>query len=239
MCTLTWLLNNDGYEVFFNRDEQRGRAKAELPVFNSNSESIFPIDPESKGTWISVNKSGLTLCLLNNYQCTNRIEAGDSFTSRGTLIPELIRYLEHQIVIEHLKKLNLTVFRPFTLCIFPPILNLHDDRVFIFNWDGKALTEDTATQPIISSAVKLHDVVKNRTDFFRQSSIIENADAGLYLKYHSSHQPVKGSLSVCMHRDDARTQSLSYIRVDNTICYSYHDGPPCNNDKWSQSFMPE
>ncbi|GAA6173401.1 hypothetical protein NBRC116592_30710 [Colwellia sp. KU-HH00111] len=68
MCTLAYLLHENGYEIFFNRDEQRARSPAILPAFYSSINAIFPVDPQGKGTWIAVNQQGLTLALLNNYQ---------------------------------------------------------------------------------------------------------------------------------------------------------------------------
>ncbi len=258
MCTLTWLLNDNGYEVFFNRDEQRSRPKAKLPVYDTVSESIFPIDPgpidsvidpdpinpgqivsRGKGTWIGVNKKGLSLCLLNNYQDGIKAGNGDNFTSRGVLIPKLIHLNTPENIIAALGEINLKVFQPFSLCIFPANLSIKNNRVFTWSWNGEVSTEGIAGQPVISSAVLLENVTRSRTDLFKQLGPQENITDDSLLSYHSSHKPEKGKFSVCMHRDDARTQSLSHIQVGKNISFGYHDGPPCKNNKWTKLFMPE
>ncbi len=70
MCTVSWLLHDAGYEVFFNRDEQKGRAIANPPaVFDrEGTRYMMPVDPDGGGTWIAMNQHGLSLCLLNYYQ---------------------------------------------------------------------------------------------------------------------------------------------------------------------------
>ena len=244
MCTLTWLLDNNGYEVFFNRDEQRSRPKAELPVYDAISESIFPVDPgqidsKNKGTWIAVNKNGLSLCLLNNYQNSLGVGDGNNFTSRGVLIPKLILLSEPEKIIESLGAIDLNNFQPFSLCIFPANLSKTNKDVLTCTWNGKVLTEGIALQPVISSAVQLENVTRSRIDLFKQLGAQENITSDSLLKYHCSHKPEKGKLSVCMHRDDARTQSLSHIQVGNNISFSYHDGPPCENNNWTKLFIPE
>ena len=68
MCTLTYLLNDFGDELFFNRDEQRSRLPTIPPKFNQTRNAIYPVDPQGEGTWLAVNQQGLTLALLNYYQ---------------------------------------------------------------------------------------------------------------------------------------------------------------------------
>ncbi len=244
MCTLTWLLDNNGYEVFFNRDEQRSRPKAALPVYDAATESIFPIDPgqkdsTGKGTWIAVNKNGLSLCLLNNYQDSIKAGDGDNFTSRGLLIPKLIHLNAPEKIIDSLEAINLKDFQPFSLCIFPSSLSITNNRVFTCTWNGKVLTQGFAVSPVISSAVQLENVARSRTELFKHLAAQKNLNTDSLLDFHCSHKPEKGKLSVCMHRDDASTQSLSHIRAGKNISFAYHDGPPCKNNHWTRVFIPE
>lgn len=69
MCTITWLTRDNGYELFFNRDELRSRQRAAPPQLHQDSKIRYlaPIDSDAGGTWISANQFGLSLCLLNNY----------------------------------------------------------------------------------------------------------------------------------------------------------------------------
>ena len=65
MCTLTYLLTDISYALFFNRDDQRSRLPAIPPKVNQNLNAIYPVDPQGEGTWFAVNQQGLTLALLN------------------------------------------------------------------------------------------------------------------------------------------------------------------------------
>ena len=57
---------------------------------------------------------------------------------------------------------------------------------------------------------------------------IDDPGVELLQMYHRSHFPEPSAYSVCMHREEARTQSLT--RVDVTlgeVRMLYHAGPPC------------
>ena len=52
-----------------------------------------------------------------------------------------------------------------------------------------------------------------------------------FLFFHRSHRPERGAHSPCMHRDDARTVSLTGVRVTaSAISMTYADGPPCSTE---------
>jgi len=46
MCTLTWLITPEGYEVFFNRDEQKIRPQAISPTWDPVLKAIYPVDTQ-------------------------------------------------------------------------------------------------------------------------------------------------------------------------------------------------
>ena len=49
-------------------------------------------------------------------------------------------------------------------------------------------------------------------------------------RLHSSHDPEPGAYSVCMHRDDAVTVSMTLVEVSgDTATMRYHDGSPCQS----------
>ena len=89
MCTLTYLLTEHGYEIYFNRDEQRSRLLAIAPQFNPNLKAIYPIDANGQGTWLAVAQSGLCLALLNNYPAP-ATSVNKNSISRGQLILSLL-----------------------------------------------------------------------------------------------------------------------------------------------------
>ncbi len=231
MCTISWLLNNNGYEVFFNRDEQHSRPKAEAPSLHRDINVIMPIDPQGKGSWTGSNLQGDTVCLLNNYQAQANMDPQRIYTSRGQLIPEVLQLANLSSIENLLHSLNLDNFMPFILCVFPADLTATNNSPSIYQWDGYQLSRETAEQPIISSSVKIVEVTKSRKTLF--DNIMQSGDNRQnHLKYHLSHLPEKGYLSVCMHRDDAQTQSLSHILINDQIHFHYLDGALCENSEW-------
>lgn len=227
MCTLTWLSHKDGYEVFFNRDEKRNRPKATLPVLDTATHAIYPVDPQGGGTWIALTRDGSTLCLLNNYQAQANSPGGSTPTSRGQLIKSLLktRIVGLQDAIEQLSPAR---FSPFTCCYFSSANGRHNQHPEIVNWDGQTLSEDAADDGIlISSGVDFHTVQQARRESLQS---YPKTPAGL-LKFHSSHHPEPSAYSVCMHRPDAQTHSLSHIQVRNGRGrFIYYDGAPCCSD---------
>ena len=235
MCTLSWLINDNGYEVFFKRDEQRTRPQAIAPCYNKKTDSIMPIDPQGKGSWIAVNRSGLTLCLLNNYQAQVS-EDKPAYISRGLLITDLTKYKKSQQVLQQLQLIDLSDYMPFNLCVFPETLKSGNESVVTFSWDGTRFSQQQAIQPVISSAVSLYEVQKNRTLLFNRMTE-KKINRDIHLEFHSSHQPEKGKYSVCMHRDEACTQSVSHIIVNNKIKFRYLNAPACSNEQWQDITM--
>ncbi|VAW62203.1 FIG01201599: hypothetical protein [hydrothermal vent metagenome] len=238
MCTLSWLLNDDGYEVFFNRDEQHTRAQAIAPSLHTNINVIMPIDPQGLGSWIGSNLQGNTLCLLNNYQKQQAMNSQRNYISRGQLIPELLQLSDLSNIEYSLNALDLNNFLAFFLCVFPEDLTSTHNTPAIYQWDGNKLTQEHVKQPVISSSVEAADVIKMRTAVFYD--IIKASDScQSHLKYHSSHVPEKGYQSVCMHRKDAQTQSLTHISVNHEIRFRYLDGAPCENHDWVDITYPK
>lgn len=238
MCTLSWHLSNNKYEVFFNRDEQRSRIKAIPPSYDKNTHSIYPLDPQGGGTWMSVNRSGLTLCLMNNYQAQADSYSTYPRKSRGQIILDLTKNSNLQDIETQLKKMDLNSYAPFLLCIFTQTLISQEDGPPVFIWNGHNLEQNIQSQPLVSSSVSIEEVTDKRRALFKDLVLGANATTETHLNYHRSHHPTKGKLSVCMHRSDAATQSLGHIEVGENIRFSYHDGSPCKNAYWSDVLMP-
>lgn len=191
----------------------------------------MPVDPQGEGTWIATNLHGMTLCLLNNYQKQAEMNPDLTYLSRGKLIPELV--CTSNSINTELEQLSLENYMPFFLCVFPGNLNKSTHSISIFQWDGDQLTQEQAEQPFISSGVFLHQVQKARRDTFTKI-IADSANTQMHLAYHASHLPEKNHASVCMHRKDAHTHSLSHISVNDEVTFRYHDGAPCQNNRWSE-----
>jgi hypothetical protein len=163
MCTVSWLLANDGYQVFFNRDEQKGRALAYSPkYFNEQGvKYLMPVDPVGGGSWIAMNQAGLSVCLLNYYQDK---PTGKDLISRGLLIKSLVSYTSLAKIRHVLQTLSLHRYAAFTLLVFPSNLTAHSCAVYAVRWDGKTLTNLAAESPMVSSSVALAEVTNYRED---------------------------------------------------------------------------
>lgn len=237
MCTMTWLLTEEGYEVFFNRDEQLGRVKATPPVVDEGAgvNVLMPIDPEGGGSWIAVNEFGLTVCLLNYYQ-------GQSQSlpeiSRGQLVKHLS--VAHSIgqAIGLLKKERLESYAPFTLLMFSPKLTENRGQLQAFQWDGIALTQRACNEPMISSSIRYQQVMAARRATYHHMVGTE-ANRERLLAYHRSHRPELGYQSVCMHREDAKSVSFTHVVVENQqVSMDYVDGSPCDQSPAYTTSMP-
>src|SRR5882724_8716006 len=91
MCTVSWIHQDDGYDLLCNRDELHTRKPALPPRVHERSDVRFiaPIDGDLGGSWIGVNEFGLSLCLLNRYQDGEQ-SATESKKSRGLLLAGLM-----------------------------------------------------------------------------------------------------------------------------------------------------
>lgn len=227
MCTVTWTRTADGYVLFSNRDERDSRELALGPRVNALSDVkyIAPVDGDHGGSWIGVNHYGLTLCLLNRYgdiPAENLVE----FTSRGLLLIELIDSRLAESVVNRIKRLDLLRYRPFTLLVLTTVA-----PALIVHWNGREFyTEDNAERhvPLTSSSAAEPGIAAER---LRQFEVMKNGssmDQTLLEQFHRSHLPVRGPYSVCMHRDGAKTVSLSRISVSRReIRFRYWPGSPC------------
>ncbi|WP_394249333.1 NRDE family protein [Vibrio profundi] len=226
MCSVTWLLSDDGYQVFFNRDEQKTRALALPPqqeIINGTN-VLMPIDPVGGGSWISINDRGLALCLLNNYQghTPNR-----ALLSRGLLLKLLSSCHTKEQTDEHFKVLDLHQFAPFTLLVFSPQLCLSHPQVTAYAWDGIKVNIHDTDSPLFSSGVELADVQHYRKAVYA-SLTSANKNQQSLLRFHAHHHPEHGHLSTCMHREDAHTVSFTHLEVSgHGLSMSYVPGSPC------------
>lgn len=229
MCTLTYRLTKTGYEIFFNRDEQRSRRQALPPMVDKSLNAIYPVDPVGKGTWLAVHESGLSLALLNYYHAksskiennqTEKKEVIDAFVSRGEIILRLLK--EAPDAIQALQKMKLHCYQPFQICIFESGLSLLDKQLRCFQWDGERLTEFKHTLPITSSGVDYPQVYQARKTLFNKMVCLNSPSAEQLLDYHYSQQ-AQGKLSVNMSRLDAKTVSFSRITIAESITFEYKD----------------
>jgi len=226
MCTLSWVRHENGYTVFFNRDERRTRSQGLPPTeqMRAGVRFLAPSDPDGGGSWAAVNDRRIGFCILNQYngstpQITDPV-------SRGQLLLSLAEFASQAEVWTRVRSAGLLQYSPFTLAVFEPGL-----PVLLLGWNGRALTEQTQGQSgFISSSSSVAQVEAEASrrklfDALMAAGAIEEAD---FERLHRSHLPEEGPLSVCMHRIDAETVSLTRLSVDaETVSLSYVGGSPC------------
>lgn len=235
MCTVSWIHRDDGYLLLFNRDELRTRKPASTPRIDKRKGIAFiaPLDGDHGGSWVAVNQLGLTLCLLNRFDGLPDAVSRD-YRSRGLLIRELIDCRELSVVSQRLSADSLDQYLPFTLVsLFPghPATQVE--------WTGEEKRFESNAErlmPIASSSLREGNVVLQRKQQFQELALKRGrVDAELLYQYHRTHLPEYGPTSVCMHRADARTVSLSTVTVTKKMVeFAYHPNSPCQPAKTDQ-----
>ena len=224
MCTVSWAAEDDGYDLFFNRDEMITRGIAEPPSrFERNGVAFLaPIDSDAGGSWIGVNEFGLAVCLMNGYGSFPA--RSGFFVSRGFLVLDMMDCDSQESIEERLAKTILASYRAFTLVAIES-----GKGVLTCDWDGTRVNVNRdAVCPLISSSIQFPKILEHRKQQFAN---LPEQGAEFLCKFHRSHEPERGPLSVCTHRGDASTVSLSHLRVaEKSIDYFYTPGAPCQYD---------
>src|SRR5262249_9603911 len=227
MCTVSWVHQDDGYDLLCNRDELHTRKPALPPRVRERSDVRFiaPIDGDHGGSWIGVNEFGLSLCLLNRYQDGKR-STTRSKKSRGLLLASLMGAPSRAEVLDSVLAKDLSRFQGFTLVALEP-----QKKALLVHWTGHECVSDfdgDGAMPLTSSSYDPVGAAVSRQHCFERLVSGPRKSAELLFKFHASHDPVRGPYSTCMHRDGAKTVSFSWIRVAaGTIEFCYHPVSPC------------
>lgn len=231
MCTVTWRHAEEGFDVFFNRDELKTRKLALPPEVHERNgvRYLAPIDGNAGGTWIGVNEFGICLGLLNYYAATH-LETGKSYISRGRLLISLLDVASHADVSLRLQQQRLDSYLPFILLAFAC-----GRLVSSFTWNGKDWLYDelgAARMPVTTSSFASQQVEAHRRRCFQQLDLKQgDITVERLLAFHRSHIPSASAYSVCMHRDDANTVSLSHVKVAPAdIELRYYPNSPCRHE---------
>lgn len=210
-----------------NRDERRTRARGipPAPQLVRQVLVLMPTDPEGGGSWVSVNQLRMSLALLNRYEESPQDSVG-TFTSRGLLVRELAWATGPEEVEREFESMPLGPYRPFTLAC-----QALGGVPHLFDWDGRQLARTTVPEPGLvraSSGSHQAQAEQVRGDLFRAESREPGGlTAATLERLHRSHLPERGPISICMHREEAQSVSLSLITAtEKTTSIYYVDGPP-------------
>lgn len=223
MCSASWLIRPDGYELFFNRDEsvRRGLARAPEHFEFAGVRALAPLDGDAGGTWLGVNEHGLALGLLNAWDARG---SERTVRSRGLLVRELLGARTAEEVLVRLAREKLERYRGFTLALFEP-----GRAPRVRAWNGRTLEEREPRLPLSSSSLD-RERAQHERERVLASLVAEPAtpQRSELERFQVSHAPERGPWSPCMHRADASTVSASQVRVDaRCIGMRYAAGPPC------------
>lgn len=230
MCTLTWSMREEGYELFFNRDESRTRLPALEPTIETdeNVRYIAPTDADAGGTWIGVNEYGIAACLLNFYQGEKLAAFAPPETqqSRGIIVRELLRIPDLTSGEVYLEHLDSERFRPFRALLFSP----GETAPRSYLWSGRGEIErESASIPVSSSGFLPEKVVPERKRIFQRllrDEASDPPDRKFFYRYHAAKSEEGGAYSVRMEREDAMTVSFTHIAVDQKRAILYYLDEP-------------
>jgi hypothetical protein len=229
MCTVTWLRERGGYTLLCNRDELLSRKPALVPEVKEHRgvRFIAPEDGDYGGAWIAVNQFALSVCLLNRYQDSSA--AGTNHTSRGLLLLDMAECSSAAEVLRRVCAVDLVRFQPFSLLVLEP-----DRDALVVDWTGSTCSirhEGESAMPLSSSSYKTASVIEARRSCFERLTAGSQLDAAALLRFHASHSPGRSAYSPCMHREDARTVSFSWIKATRgTVEFCYHPDSSCTAD---------
>lgn len=240
MCSASWVWSGETFYFYFNRDEQRHRPLAEPPkrFAYDQHDALMPIDPQGGGSWIACDQYGRIFALLNYYQGATCQLA--ERISRGHIVRAMSQSAARSSPLTVLESMPLEKFSPFSLLCFEPANALNPSQLsagqnpLLYQWDGQALEISAIESPFSSSGYHQWDAVlehrqNHYQDLLRGKTCTTPND--LLEQWQSSHYPEASAFSVCMHRDDAKTVSLSRILVaPQKVTFDYFDDAPCAHD---------
>ena len=230
MCTLTWSRAGGRLAVLVNRDERRTRRRALPPrrEVRDGVRIVRPVDGDHGGSWIAANEHGVIVALLNGDSAPPAPRAPDA-PSRGWIVRALAAADSAAAAIERFDALEIDRFAPFYLAVFGGPEG--PDRLVV--WTGDALERKVLRRedrPLVSSVLERARVHAWRRALFARVAGGREPTLERLESFHRSHEPEPGPLSVCMHRPEAETVSLTVVLVDRRqVVMRYEGDAPCRH----------
>jgi hypothetical protein len=222
MCTVSIVPIGDGFRLMCNRDERITRPVAEPPsrVAVAGVDAIFPVDPQSGGTWIGVNEAGLAIALLN--RTPTDVVSGFSRTigigerSRGEIVPRLLAARDMSRLVDMVMAIQPALYGPFR------IVAVWQHDVVSATADGARLDMSMRhlTRPLAFTSSSLGDEIAERLRLPLFDALVAHAkDPDVPQRVFHGHQWADcPAFSVRMRRSDARTVSRATVAVGFAGC---------------------
>ena len=223
MCTIAWLPRTDGFTLWHSRDEHRSRGVAVPPLVEHGNGVgwISPRDSDSGGTWVGVNSFGVSVGIANLFVDGRPVPPGRKI-SRGLLVEQLLDSPSTLQVERRLRAFDLEPFEPFTLVA----LEAGRDP-FILRWDrsSSAAVAPLGSHLLVTSAGGSRSIEERRIHLFAPGEQGMTADT---IEQLYRVPPGSEPASVCVHRPDVMTVSLTRIEVGiRQVSLTYTPGQPC------------
>lgn len=238
MCTLSFIPVRGGFHLLMNRDEQRSRPVARPPRLHPSGKlkAIYPSE-QGGGTWIGINNEGLCAGLINRYS-KPRLTACQAF-SRGLIIPTLLAARNREEAAFLLRSLPLDKLNPFRLFLF----DARERGITSLSSDGTSLEEQKLPwerSHWFSSGYDEPTAMRIRGKVAENASGESDAGTLAWLRrLHRSHDPEEGPFSICMHREDACSVSMTEVTLVNAkATLTYHAGLPCQKSDGFNLSLP-
>jgi len=217
MCTVSWRIGPDGYDLFFNRDELNSRAPETPPALAEMEgvKFIAPRDGDHGGTWLSINEHSLTVCLLNDYANPWRPTKESPLFSRGHLVLACAPAESIASVVEIVTRQPLARTMPFRVLAISM-----GEEPLLLHWTGIDLAQSRGASvsiPLSSSSYATDEVVKARQLRLREYvRSMNKPEVPELAAYHRQHSTDAGAHSVLMRRSDAATRSVMQVSVNSS-----------------------
>lgn len=237
MCTVAFIPDVEGgYLLGHNRDELRSRARGlpPEPYERPGASFVAPRDPDGGGTWIGVNDSRMTLCLLNAAERdAGRLPAVPR--SRGLLLWDVLELSDIDAIDAHLEQSRdqLRGIRAFHMVAAVPGARGAAAVSVYWTWDGEALGRETreGSAMYVSSSYDQVAVERERGAAWRRfRSEVDRPDETALIRWLASEGETPGPFTVCMDRPNAMTVSRTLVTATpHGVEMRYLDGAPCDD----------
>jgi hypothetical protein len=176
----------------------------------------MPLDPDSGGTWIAANDTGVAFAILN-VNPGWPVPAGE--ISRGLIIPALVASTTVTEALRRAQELRVECYAPFRLLLFdryqlvecwPDAGRIRHRRSFLYG-------------AVMRTSSGLGDAVVARPRRALFNRFFRNPDdpCAAQDSFHEHVWPGREEVSVNMRRAEARTVSHTIVEIGLTVSMSY------------------